>query len=168
MSLILSRLQDVKDEFDDFQEGSRELEAELEAQLEQYEKRVKELVSVRSSLEDENETLKVFIYIIIITIKTITNNVFTFIFDKIFFKHLLKFILSILLCHNVLVESFHYYITLRFSFRSCSFFYFFEFCFNRKHCVSNFHLCLFFSITQLKTFIAPCFTINIMLTGNCA
>lgn len=53
------RLQDVKDEFDDFQEGSRELEAELEAQLEQYEKRVKELVSVRSSLEDENETLKV-------------------------------------------------------------------------------------------------------------
>ena len=53
------RLQDVKDEFDDFQEGSRELEAELEAQLEQYEKRVKELISTRSALEEENETLKV-------------------------------------------------------------------------------------------------------------
>ena len=63
--LYHSRLQDVKDEFDDFQDGSRELEAELEAQLEQYEKRVKELVSVRSSLEDENETLKVRIVILV-------------------------------------------------------------------------------------------------------
>lgn len=52
-------MQDVKDEFDDFQEGSQELEAELEAQLEQYEKRVKELVSTRSALEEENELLKV-------------------------------------------------------------------------------------------------------------
>ena len=61
--LSIFRLQDVKDEFDDFQEGSRELEAELEAQLEQYEKRVKELVSVRSSLEDENEMLKVSFFL---------------------------------------------------------------------------------------------------------
>ncbi|XP_066910525.1 nuclear distribution protein nudE-like 1 [Clytia hemisphaerica] len=54
----IQKLQDVKDEFDDFQEGSRELEAELEAQLEQYEKRVKELVNTRSTLEEENEMLK--------------------------------------------------------------------------------------------------------------
>lgn len=73
-SLLSFRLQDVKDEFDDFQEGSRELEAELEAQLEQYEKRVKELVSVRSSLEDENETLKVtFIFIAINSLLFLTS-----------------------------------------------------------------------------------------------
>jgi len=54
----LQRLQDVRDEFDDYQEGSRELEAELEAQLEQYEHRVKDLVSAKASLEEENEMLK--------------------------------------------------------------------------------------------------------------
>ena len=57
--MFLSRLRDLRDEFDEFQEGSRELEAELEAQLEQYEQRVKDLVSTKSSLEEENEILKV-------------------------------------------------------------------------------------------------------------
>ena len=57
--ISISRLRDLRDEFDEFQEGSRELEAELEAQLEQYEQRVKDLVSTKSSLEEENEILKV-------------------------------------------------------------------------------------------------------------
>jgi len=54
----IQKLQDVRDEFDEFQEGSRELEAELEAQLEQYEKRVTELVSSKTKLEEENELLR--------------------------------------------------------------------------------------------------------------
>lgn len=54
----VQKLRDVRDEFDEFQEGSRELEAELEAQLEQYEKRVTELVSSKTKLEEENEMLR--------------------------------------------------------------------------------------------------------------
>ena len=45
---------------DEFQEGSRELEAELEAQLEQAESRQKELLSIKTRLETDNENLKVF------------------------------------------------------------------------------------------------------------
>jgi len=52
------KLQDVRDEFEEFQEGSRELEAELETQLEQYENRVSDLVSTKCKLEEENESLK--------------------------------------------------------------------------------------------------------------
>ena len=54
----IQKLQDVRDEFDEFQEGSRELEAELEAQLEQYEHRVTELVNSKCKFEEENEILK--------------------------------------------------------------------------------------------------------------
>jgi len=54
----IQKLQDVRDEFDEFQEGSRELEAELEAQLEQYEQRVTDLVDSKSKFEEENEVLK--------------------------------------------------------------------------------------------------------------
>eukprot|EP00794_Sanderia_malayensis_P008990 gene8990-9950_t len=52
------KLQEARDEFDDFQEGSRELEAELEAQLEQSESRIKEFCALKQRLEDENESLK--------------------------------------------------------------------------------------------------------------
>jgi len=54
----LSKLQDVRDEFDEFQQGSQELEAELEVQLEQYEQRVSELVSAKEKLEEENHVIK--------------------------------------------------------------------------------------------------------------
>ncbi|XP_047143680.1 nuclear distribution protein nudE-like 1 isoform X1 [Hydra vulgaris] len=54
----MQKLQDVKDEFDEFQEGSRELEAELDAQLEQYEQRVKDLLSTKTLILEENEILK--------------------------------------------------------------------------------------------------------------
>ena len=54
----LQKLQDVRDEFEEFQEGSRELEAELETQLEQYEARVRDLIDVKTKLEEENEVLK--------------------------------------------------------------------------------------------------------------
>jgi len=54
----VQKLQEIRDEYDDFQEGSRELEAELEAQLEQSESRIKELLAIKQRLEEENETLK--------------------------------------------------------------------------------------------------------------
>ena len=50
-SFRLCRLQETKEELDEFQEGSRELEAELEAQLEQAEARQKELLSIKTRLE---------------------------------------------------------------------------------------------------------------------
>ena len=53
------RLQETREELDEFQEGSRELEAELEAQLEQAEARQRELLSVKTRLETDNENLKV-------------------------------------------------------------------------------------------------------------
>jgi len=54
----LQKLQDARDEFDEFQQGSQELEAELEVQLEQYEAKVNELVSAKDKLEEENHTIK--------------------------------------------------------------------------------------------------------------
>lgn len=52
------KLQEARDELDEFQEGSRELEAELETQLEQAEARQRELLSAKTRLETENESLK--------------------------------------------------------------------------------------------------------------
>jgi Skp family chaperone for outer membrane proteins len=49
---------DVKEEFQEFQEGSRELEAELETQLEQSEHKVKEYRSLSNRLQMENDQLK--------------------------------------------------------------------------------------------------------------
>ncbi len=49
---------DVKDEFDEFREGSRELEQEMEVQLEQDEAKIKEFRSLTSRLQRENEQLK--------------------------------------------------------------------------------------------------------------
>lgn len=57
--LLGKRLQEARDELDEFQEGSRELEAELETQLEQAEARQRELLSAKTRLETENESLKV-------------------------------------------------------------------------------------------------------------
>merc|ERR1712079_254050 len=51
--------QDAKDELNEFQEGSRELEDELEAQLEQAEMKVKELKGHCNRLEVENEQMKI-------------------------------------------------------------------------------------------------------------
>ena len=59
---LFSSLVEVRGEFDDFQESSRELEAELEAQLEQEESTNKDLRSHVQRLEDENESFKVFYY----------------------------------------------------------------------------------------------------------
>lgn len=56
---LVERLQEARDELDEFQEGSRELEAELETQLEQAEARQRELLSAKTRLETENESLKV-------------------------------------------------------------------------------------------------------------
>ena len=57
--LLGKRLQEARDELDEFQEGSRELEAELETQLEQAEARQRELLAAKTRLETENESLKV-------------------------------------------------------------------------------------------------------------
>lgn len=57
--LLGKRLQEARDELDEFQEGSRELEAELGTQLEQAEARQRELLAAKTRLESENESLKV-------------------------------------------------------------------------------------------------------------
>ena len=49
---------DIKEEFVEFQEGSRELEHELETQLEQSEGKIKEFRALSSRLQMENEQLK--------------------------------------------------------------------------------------------------------------
>lgn len=55
----LFRWLEAREELDEFQEGSRELEAELEAQLEQAEARQRELLAAKARLEAENESMKV-------------------------------------------------------------------------------------------------------------
>merc|ERR1719334_2324241 len=50
--------QETKEEFQEIQEGSRELEAELETQLEQSEHKVKEYRSLSNRLQMENDQLK--------------------------------------------------------------------------------------------------------------
>lgn len=49
---------DARDELEEFQEGSRELEAELEAQLEQAEVKTKDMKGLSNRLMMENEQLK--------------------------------------------------------------------------------------------------------------
>ena len=56
-------LEEVRNEYDDFQESSRELEVELEAQLEQAESKNRELLSSLQRLEMENEIMKVCLVI---------------------------------------------------------------------------------------------------------
>lgn len=51
-------LEDAREELEEFQISSRELEAELETQLEQLENKNKELISDRSKLQMENESLR--------------------------------------------------------------------------------------------------------------
>ena len=51
--------EDAKEELDEFQASSRELEQELEAQLEQQEKKNRDLVSSNSRLQMEVESLRV-------------------------------------------------------------------------------------------------------------
>lgn len=55
-------MEEVRGEFDDFQESSRELEAELEAQLEQAESANKDLLSRIQRVEEENESVKVLMF----------------------------------------------------------------------------------------------------------
>ena len=49
---------DNKEEFEDFQISSRELEHELETQLEQSEAKIREFRSLTARLEQENDQLK--------------------------------------------------------------------------------------------------------------
>merc|ERR1712156_299495 len=58
MGVLEKEAKDIKDEFDEFQEGSRELEHELETQLEQSEAKIKEFRSLTNRLQHENEQLK--------------------------------------------------------------------------------------------------------------
>lgn len=53
------RYLDVKEELDDFTEGSRQLEAELEASLEQKEKTIRDLKLASHQLQIENESIYV-------------------------------------------------------------------------------------------------------------
>ena len=49
----------MREQFEEFQEDSKELEAELESQLEQTEKKVSDLSKIKQGLEMENDKLKV-------------------------------------------------------------------------------------------------------------
>ena len=50
---------ELREQFEEFQEDSKELEAELESQLEQTEKKVSDLSKIKQGLEMENDKLKV-------------------------------------------------------------------------------------------------------------
>lgn len=52
---------EAKQEYNDFVEYSRELEAELETTLEQREKTIRDLQSTSNLLQNENESLRVSI-----------------------------------------------------------------------------------------------------------
>lgn len=54
-----SRYLEVKEEMDEFTEGSRQLEAELEASLEQKEKLCRDLSMASQQMQKENESLYV-------------------------------------------------------------------------------------------------------------
>jgi len=55
---LSAEIKEAKEEFTEFQEGSRELEAELEAQLEQAEGKIKEYRSLSNRLHMDNDELK--------------------------------------------------------------------------------------------------------------
>ena len=59
--LYCFRLEETKEELEEYQISSRELEAELEAQLKQLEKRNKELETNSARLQTEVESLRVSI-----------------------------------------------------------------------------------------------------------
>ena len=56
---VFCRFSDAREELDEYQTSSRELEAELETQIEQLEAKKKELLSANSRLQLENENLRV-------------------------------------------------------------------------------------------------------------
>lgn len=57
--LTLFRWQDTKEEFDEYQQNSQELESEMEIQLEQSERKTKELTSHNEKLQTELDSLRV-------------------------------------------------------------------------------------------------------------
>lgn len=56
---IAAKLADAKQEFHDFCENSRELEAELETSLEQREKTIRDLKHSLNQIQNDNESLRV-------------------------------------------------------------------------------------------------------------
>ena len=57
--LCCCRYEDTKEELDEYEASSKELEAEMEVQLEQSEKKVKDLTSHNERLQTELEQLRV-------------------------------------------------------------------------------------------------------------
>ena len=55
---LFLRRDEIKEEFEEFEISSRELEAELEAQLDQQESKTKELTAANERLQMELETLR--------------------------------------------------------------------------------------------------------------
>lgn len=56
---IKQKLVETKQEFTDFEDNSRQLEAELETSLEQREKTIKDLKHCLDQLQTDNESLRV-------------------------------------------------------------------------------------------------------------
>ena len=65
MNLYINRWQDTKEEFDEYQQSSQELESEMEIQLEQSEKKVKDLTSQNERLQTELDTIRVYSYVML-------------------------------------------------------------------------------------------------------
>lgn len=59
MNLHFCRWTDVKQEYDEYVEQSREMEAEMDATLEQKQSIIKDLRAKLNMLEKENDSLKV-------------------------------------------------------------------------------------------------------------
>lgn len=59
ITVFRCRCLDVKQELDDFTEGSRQLEAELEMSLQQHEKTIRDLKLALNQLQIDNESLRV-------------------------------------------------------------------------------------------------------------
>lgn len=62
---FLHSYNDAQEELQEFQEGSRELEAELEAQLGQAEHRIRDLQAENQRLKSEVDNLKVKVYFLL-------------------------------------------------------------------------------------------------------
>lgn len=68
MCAYLHSFNDAQEELQEFQEGSRELEAELEAQLGQAEHRIRDLQAENHRLKSEVDNLKVQVYFALIIV----------------------------------------------------------------------------------------------------
>ena len=74
---FFSRLEETREELEEFQIGSRELEAELEAQLEQAETRCSDLRSQLNRVALEKESLQVLFILFLLSLLIASKSYFS-------------------------------------------------------------------------------------------